>query len=105
MALADLFLKARKLAVKEPSIVTELELNVLEAYLKKGVKLVAKELNISQPTVYAVFQRIRERRRRFQHGVNFWNNLAREKRLYLVLTPRPEPENQEEDQEEEANDD
>ena len=95
LALADKFKNAHKMAIEEPAIITELEVKVLEGYLMKSVPLVAKELGISQQTVYAVFQRIRERRRRFQLGVNFWNNLAKDKRLFLVLTPRPKPEEEE----------
>jgi predicted DNA-binding protein YlxM (UPF0122 family) len=102
LTLADKFQNGHKLAEKEPSIVTELELKVLEAYLMKSVKVIAKELEISEQTIYSVFQRIRERRQRFQHGVNFWNDLAKDKRLRIVLTPRREPENQEEKKEEEG---
>jgi hypothetical protein len=90
------FEEAKKLVERNPGIVTEFELKVLRTFMLKNVQAVAKELGISEQTIYNVFHRIRTRRQRAQRCVNFWNNMARDKRLYHVLTPRPEPEEESE---------
>ncbi len=98
MSIRDLFKKAREISLKDAGIITHMEVAVLEAFLMKSPEVIAKERGITVNDVYAVFQRIRRRRRRFQHGVNLFNNLARDKRLYSVLTPKPEPTEEEEEE-------
>ncbi len=81
---------ARKLSLEDAGIITPFECHVLELVVKYNPKGIAKELHIDVNMVYGVFRRIRERRRRFQRGVNFFNNLCRDKQYYHFLTPKPE---------------
>ena len=54
-----------------------------------GLKKKGRETPISEDDVYGVGYRIRERRRKIQLQVNFWNNVAKDKKLYRFITPMP----------------
>jgi hypothetical protein len=97
MATLEDFEEANQVAKKFPGIVTAFELQVLKLYMLKDVHGVAKALSVTEQIIYNTFRRIRERRKRAQHTVNFWNGWAsKDKRLFMVLTPKPELKNPDE---------
>jgi hypothetical protein len=79
-----------KLSIEDAGILTPFEARVLELVPKYPPAGIAKALHVNVHIIYSVFQRIRDRRRRFQRGVNFFNSLCKDKRFYHFLTPKPE---------------
>lgn len=84
-----------------PSVLTPLELKILRMWRTKDAKQIAHELKIESDAVYSVFRRIRERREKWQMGVNFFNNLCKDRRYYMVLSPRQAPAEETVEEEEE----
>ena len=78
-------------------LLTPFEYRVLEKYKLKTVKKIAEDEHITPSAIYGVFYRIRERRKKCQMGVNYFNALCKDRRLSTVLSLRSEPIRDEEE--------
>lgn len=78
-------------------IITSYEAKICRMFRTKSVEKISEELNKTPSSIYGVFRTIRNRRQRHQKSVNFWNAIARDKRLYHVLTGKPELPKEDED--------
>ena len=79
------------------SVITSYEAKICRMFRTKSVERISEELGKKPTAIYGVFRTIRNRRRRHQTSVNFWNALARDKRLYHILTNKPPLPNEEDE--------
>ena len=85
--------------VKSDRIMTPFQIKILCLYREKQVKDIVKEDGISEYSVYAVLNSLREKRRKARMYLNLMRKLGRDHRLHDVLAIKPtfEEENTKED--------
>lgn len=79
--------KVRDLMKIYPGLMSGYELKVLNLYHQKSVLKITEEDGLSKESVYAVFRRLREKRRLFRIYLKIFNNLSRDSRFHRILTP------------------
>lgn len=97
--------EALDLVKKHSFIMTPFQFKILCLYREKDVRDIVKEDGISQASVYAVFNSLREKRRKARMYLNLMRKLSRDNRFFGVLTIKPtfeEKKIQEENEREEA---
>ena len=81
--------KIRELMKTYPGLMSGYELKVLNLYKQKSVLEIEEEDGLTKESVYAVFRRLRERRRLFRIYLKIFNNLSRDEDFHRIMTPLP----------------